>query len=217
MKKLLIGLLTIVLCVTLVGCTKEENEGKWVMNKEEVNVTFSEEVQKILDNVLPSYRSAELKPVALLGRQVVAGTNYMFLCKTEVDGETIYKMIVVYNDLEGYSTITYNNDFDVTKYAGKEISLEAEELVGGWEATIDETSYLEEKVQTTFNEATSKIIGVTYYPITVLATSNNNYAILCFGKMADQNGTVGVYVVTLNADKSEISSIAAVDLKEYNK
>ena len=81
---------------------------------------------------------------------------------------------------------------------------------------------LEDEVRDAFDEATTKIVGVTYYPIKVLATQEKdgtNYGILCYGKMSDQNGTTGVYLLTLyvTGNTKEIVSIASVDLKDYNK
>ena len=50
---------------------------------------------------------------ALLGTQLVSGTNYLMLCKkTDNDGETKYVVITVYADLNGGAEITSEHDCD---------------------------------------------------------------------------------------------------------
>ena len=221
MKKKSFVLLFVLVCLLVVGCKKKDESNTWVINKSEANIMLSDDVKKVFDDASKAYNGKELKLVALLSEQVVAGKNYMFLCKTEDDGVTAYKVAIVYKDLEGKATITQVNDFDITKYADKEISLNAEQVVGGWNVEIPgKPIMLEEKAQEAFDKATEKIVGVTYYPITVLATKEadgTNYAVLCYGKVSDQYGTTGIYVLTINANKGEVSTIAAVDLKDYNK
>ena len=44
------------------------------------------------------------KPIALLGTQIVAGTNYCFLCETTVvvpDAQPSYALVYVFDGLEG--------------------------------------------------------------------------------------------------------------------
>jgi hypothetical protein len=185
---------------------------------------FEEDVQNAFYIASKETKEYALTPVALLGQQVVAGTNYMFLCQAEKDGVKDFKAVIVYVNLEGKPLITNVVDFDVTKYMNKDISLNAETLSGGWQTSIPGKPFvIDEKVQAYYDEAIQKVIGVSYFPIKVLAhqeKDGDTYVILSYGRMADQNATEGVYVLTLfvdENDKPEIKSIAAVDLKEFNK
>ena len=78
-------------------------------------------------------------------------------------------------------------------------------------------------MQTIFDNVVKKIVGVSDYPITVLAhqeKSGTNYAVLCYGRISNQNDTQGVYVLTINVDEhniQEIVSIANINLADYNK
>ena len=59
-------------------------------------------------------------PVAYLGSQVVAGTNYAFLCqgKFDDDAKLSYIMLYVTQDTEGNVEILDIADFDIGEYCG---------------------------------------------------------------------------------------------------
>ena len=86
---------------------------------------------------------------------------------------------------------------------------------------------LDEKTQKIFDEASEKLTGTTYYPLTVLATqvvSGTNYAVIAYGtpstKELVNDSTTGVYILTLYQDlkgTSEIVASSYIDLTEYNK
>ena len=57
-----------------------------------------------LNAALEGLEGCVYKPIALLGTQVVAGTNYCFLCETTVvvpDMQSSYALVYVFNGLEG--------------------------------------------------------------------------------------------------------------------
>lgn len=58
------------------------------------------------------YEGVSLKPIALLGTQVVAGTNYLVLC----EGEGNLYVAQVYEDLDGNAQISEANVFDLLAY-----------------------------------------------------------------------------------------------------
>ena len=232
MKKVIsISLLVIMLCLVLTGCTKptkvdvtasDEPESEWVLTFRENSIMLEDEIEKAFDNANEDYKEMELTRIALLAEQVVAGKNYMFLCKTN----DAYKIAIVYRDLSGKSQITYVNDFDVKKYVNENSELNTEALTGGWETDIPgKPIMLDEDVQSAFDKASEKMVGATYYPIETIAkqekpSDGTNYAVLCYGRLSNQNETTGVFVLTLHvneANESEITSISAVDLKEFNK
>ena len=67
------------------------------------NLDFME-AREMLARALKDCGGAEYKPVALLGTQAVAGTNYCFLCRTSgIAPETGagYALVYVYEDLRG--------------------------------------------------------------------------------------------------------------------
>lgn len=68
---------------------------------DDIAEAFSKAAEKLL--------GVDYEPVAVLSRQVVAGTNYCILCESKVvapDTETEYCFVYLYVDLEGNSEIT---------------------------------------------------------------------------------------------------------------
>lgn len=224
MKNFFLGLLSVVLCLIVTGCvTISISLNPWSLNFDAQEVVFDEDVQKIFDDANKNYDEYNLIPIALLGEQIVAGTNYMYLAATDDDGLLEYKTVVVYKDLSGNVKITNVNDFDVLDYVNKDISIEYVTLSGGWQTILPNTEVpFNANIKPYFDQATEQIIGVTYYPISVLATQEakgTNYAILCYGGVADLDASTGVYILTMNVDpnnNAKIVSIAAIDIKEYN-
>lgn len=200
----------------VVGCGNKVKD--WFIDMTGNKQDLEDNVKEIFDNAKSDY-SGELDYVALLAKQVVAGTNYMFLCKSEDN----YKVVIVYNNLENVSQITHVSDFDPTKYVNEEYELDNEKLVGGWYVEIpDKPMSLSKDIQEYFDKATETMTGATYYPIAVVThqdKSGTNYGILCYGEGSYKGSEAGIFMVTLyvdETDKPEIVSIAAVDLKEFN-
>lgn len=117
MKKIAMILIGALLCTSLVACGKQaqtEDEaaidaaeemlaGGWQANKEDTTV-IPDNVQAAFDKAMEGLVGVSYEPVAYLGSQVVAGTNYALLCKgTTVTAEpkTSYYKVVIYEDLSG--------------------------------------------------------------------------------------------------------------------
>ena len=216
MKKII--LIILIGCLFLTGCNKkgEEMVGSWEDNLNSKQSYINEDALKSYKQATKDYKDKNLEVVALLAEQVVAGTNYMFLCKSDN-----YKIVIIYKNLDGKSTITSVNDFDYTQYVNEEITNKNEILVGGWNTEVPKEGIkLENKVQKAFEKATERIKDITYIPIANLGTqlvAGTNYAILCYGT---SNGSNGIYLLTLYKDLNntdEIVSSAYIDLAEFNK
>ena len=227
--KFIFGILLITMCIFIAGCNKKENAKENEKGNEEKTVLGGWTIDDVKEqsninadalNTFKNVNDKNYKLVALLGEQVVAGTNYMFLVK---DGSS-YKVIVVYNDLDNNSKITSTEAFDITKYVNKDISYKGEKVSGGWNVTIptDEVK-LDSEVQSIFEQATNEMTGISYSPINVLAhqlVSGTNYAVLAYGSLTTAEENNGVYLITLYKDlkgASKIASSAYIDLAEFNK
>lgn len=217
MKKKLLILLSI--CILLTGCIKKENNKKdWVIDITDNKQLLEDNLDEIFTSAKENY-SGNLDYVALLGTQVVSGTNYMFLCQE--NGK--YKIAVVYNNLENVSQITKITDFDPAEYVNERYELSDEELVGSFYTEIPgKPMMLPDNIQESFDKATETLTGLSFYSIASLAHQNKsgtNYAILCYGKGSYEESRTNIYLLTLYVDKTnkpEIVSIAAVDLTKYN-
>ncbi len=95
-----------------VHSTGENISGGWY-EPETPEVTT--DAKAALEKAVNGLVGAEYKPVALLEKQVVAGTNYCMLCKVTsvtIQPASSYKIVEVYADLEGNAKITQVYDFE---------------------------------------------------------------------------------------------------------
>ena len=222
MKKGLL-IIVILMCLIMTGCTnKKENTltGGWeTVLSNRVNDLSEEDIYNF-NNAIKDYSKEKLEVVALLGKQVVAGTNYMFLAKTD----NKYKIVIVYTDLEGISKVSKVSDFDYSKYVNKDLNSKNEMLSGGWytESSNIEYKLEDEKIEKMYESATSELTGVEYKPLLVIGkqiVSGTNYAILCYGKPIVPNATTDIYLMTIYNDlnnNSEILGISHINLADYN-
>ena len=241
MKKIVLITAVIAVLITgllvLTGCEekKEQNNitesiiaGGWKTILTNAKVNMDESVTKIFESAKSDYTALELDPVALLGSQVVAGTNRMFLAKGYQKGEETsakYKIVIVYTDLQNKSSITSVTDFDYSKYTHENIEGNDDILAGGWTVNIPTAgAKLDDEIQVAYDNATSTITGVTYYPITTLGSqvvAGTNYAILCFATPSvgeHERGTINVVTIYKDLNgKSEVISQAYVNLADFNK
>lgn len=211
MKKILVLL---VLCVMLVGCNKKETE--WIKNKN-LESMLDIESKEVFDKALAK-SDFKLEAITLLGTQVVAGTNYMYFALSE---DKDYKIVIVYKDLEGNSTISKVIDFDLNNYAGKRIDKNIETLSGGWNVNENVNTSLDSDVLNIFNKSVEQLMGASYKPIILLGTkedSGTNYAILSLRTLVLENPVSSFVILTINNDKEiTLKTIASIDLAEYNK
>lgn len=222
MKKSLL-IIVILICLIMTGCSnKKENTltGGWkTVLSNRVNDLSEDDIYNF-NNAIKDYSKEKLEVVALLGKQIVAGTNYMFLAKTD----NKYKIVIVYTDLEGISKVSKVSDFDYSKYVDKDLNSNNEMLSGGWytESSNIEYKLEDEKIEKMYESATSGLTGVEYKPLLVIGkqiVSGTNYAILCYGKPIVPNATTDIYLMTIYNDlnnNSEILGISHINLADYN-
>lgn len=71
--------------------------------------TVTKELQELFDQAAEGLTGVSYTPIELLETQLVAGTNYRFLCESRVvvpGAETGKTLVTVYKDLEGNARIT---------------------------------------------------------------------------------------------------------------
>lgn len=244
MKKGLLSILLAVLVVffvTACGTSEQsaedeqskENEstetvtGGWELYNNEANV-LPEDVQTAFDKATETFTGSELKPVAYIASQVVAGTNYMILCEATTTTETpvtSYQMVIVYADLEGNTEIKEIKEFDLTAYTeGDSSEISAEQFTGGWEVAGDiSSSVIPQEAKDAFDQATEKLDGNELEPMALLGTqvvAGTNYAFLCHSTLQTEETINGIQVVTVYEDldgNAEITNICTVDPADYNE
>ena len=103
----------------------DENEeaeplaGGWQTPEQITAAEIPEEAKEAFNKAVEGLTGNELTPMALLGTQVVAGTNYAFLCHSKLataEAAESIQIVIVYEDLEGNATISGMSNVDVSRY-----------------------------------------------------------------------------------------------------
>ena len=188
MKKLLAlilaALLGASLAFCLTSCDDEEKTDNGTSSDEIVGGWSSPDSVKLTDEATNALKKATEKlaggtyePIALLGTQVVAGTNYRLLCTftpaTE-GADASYTIVTVYEDLEGNAEITEILNSDA------KVNVTAEVIDGGWVAP--ETPDVTEEAGKALQAAVSQMVGAQYNPLALMGTqvvAGTNYCLLC--------------------------------------
>ena len=109
---------------------------------------MSDEAQSAFDKAMDGLVGVNYAPLALLGTQLVSGTNYSFLCEAAVvrpDAKPYYAVVTVYENLEGAAEVRNIVALDLGDIAEsgeiRAAGAPEGELLGGW--NIDRDSYLE--------------------------------------------------------------------------
>ncbi len=115
MKKLLVILTMLAMLVSTVlpAVAEAPQMGGWQATED---AAVPEEVALALEKAMEGLMGATWEPVALLGTQVVAGTNYCLLCRiTPVVPDPVghYALVYLYVDLQGNAEILGTTDLDL--------------------------------------------------------------------------------------------------------
>ena len=98
-------------------------DGGFLANDGDMQPDKNTDVKTAFEKATQTLTGAELEPVAYLGSQVVAGSNYLVLCKqtaTVPGAEPEYAMVTVYSDLDGNAEITEISEVRFGEYDNTE-------------------------------------------------------------------------------------------------
>lgn len=147
MKKLFAVILAVLMLLALGACgeKKEAAVGGWSAAE---GAALTEEARAAFEKATEGMVGVDYVPVALLGTQLVAGTNYAVLCEARAvvpDAQPYYAIVFVYRDLQGGAELLKIVDLDLGAIAesGKVEPAEPvqELLSGGW--SVDRESSVE--------------------------------------------------------------------------
>lgn len=244
MKKILLIALSLILVLGIVGCNKKEEEpvptdpipqeeelaGGWQINSENSLTSMPQEAATAWDAAMEGFAGAGYEPVALIGTQLVAGTNYMFLAReTLVTEKPVVKLaaVVVYADLEGNATVNSVKELDLGALTSKENSGTDPEagLAGGWTVfeDMDKMADVSSEDADTFNKALEGLTGVGYTPVTVLGTqvvAGENLAYLAKGTMVTAEPVTNAYVISVYKDLeggASVNNICVLNLADLTE
>ena len=98
----------------------EPAPGGWIIAEDYTKEELPEEVQDAFEKAAAELDGNDLDPMAYLGSQVVAGTNYALLCHSTLVTEnpvSSIQVVTVYKDLDGNCSITNICTLDPASFA----------------------------------------------------------------------------------------------------
>ena len=113
MKKLTAVLCAFLMMLSIAAAEDGPVTGGWTPA---ADPAVTDEIRAILEEGLEGLTGVGYVPVAYLGSQVVAGTNYAVLCQATVvypGAEPTFVIIYLYRNLEGKVSILNIADFDI--------------------------------------------------------------------------------------------------------
>ncbi len=194
--------------------------GGWTVNKN-VSTTLTKKQQKAFNKIVKNLDGVSYNPVAVIGSQVVAGTNCAFLCQKTVvvPGATpSWVVMTAYEDLKGNVKLKGVKTIDIAKVKtySKKSTIAAS---GAWQDMAPKKSGVAKKDKNVFNKALKTYKGKEKLkPIALLGTqvvAGTNYRFLC--SSSDDNGDY-LYVVTVYKNLKgtcKITSCKLFNLKKY--
>ncbi len=172
MKKLFALVLAMLMLLALTACGQKEAPaavGGWTLTED---ASLTKEAQGAFDKAMEGLVGVNYAPLALLGTQLVSGTNYCFLCEATVvypNAQPYYAIVTVYQDLQGKAEVKNIVALDLGKIEEtgtiEDSQPEGGQLLGGWAVDRDSTLEVPD--------------GVMHLASQVVA--GTNHAVLCKG------------------------------------
>ena len=172
------------------------------------------DLENVFDEAVGQLDGYFYDPVMLLGTQMVSGTNYAFLCKSNIEannGVGEYIITYVYVDLNGKAEFLGDEQIDLPGAAG-------ENVTGGWSYAIDPA--ITPDIEKIMETATETLTGATYEPVAYIGSqvvAGYNHAILCKSSpsVEELDGETTYVLVYIYADLDggcEITSTVDINL-----
>lgn len=222
-NKLAVMMVVLLLLVTVMTSVPAfaATSGGWNVSKARYSFLTSGQ-EKIFKKAVKGMTGVTYKPTALLAKQVVNGTNYVFLCQ----GTTVTKKPV-----KSWYILSANKNLKnkVSLLSVKKIKISSVKVKknprkgnidGGLGITVfkNKPEALSKSVLKVFSKGTKKYVGYELRPIALLGTqvvAGMNYRILCYG-----TGQAGkdLFVVDIYKNvngKCSISSCSPLNLEKY--
>ena len=169
--------------------------GGWNIISGDMGITANPDAKAALEKAADHMVGTSYEPIALLGTQIVAGTNYCILCRTTAetpDAMQEISLVYVYQDLQDNAEITGSSN------------IIGEMLEGGFAANDgDTTPEKNTDVKSAYEKAFAQFTGANYEPIAYLGSqivAGTNYLLLCRSTAVTPNAVPAITLVTIYAD-----------------
>ena len=142
---------------------KDNPLGGWEVNNGKLSLEENAEAKAAFEKATEGLTGFEYEPIALLGTQIVSGTNYSILARGKAvvpDAEPSYEIITIYEDLEGNAEILGEKAL----VGGK-----GEGAVGAFTANDGEYDFSKNaEVKAIFDKAFDGLVGASYEAVAYL-------------------------------------------------
>ena len=188
--------------------------GEWTYNGVAAS-SISDDEQAIFDQAAGS---SGLEPIAVLATQVVAGTNYAFLCDSGYD----WHVIAIGVDTDGNASMINDAAIDITNVMTTDAGQADSYTAGSWEVPDAPSATLKpQDAAQAFDTAMAGYTGVGITPLATLATQlvdGTNYLIVGIGAPVTDGAPNQVYATVVNAAPDGTASfvdVSLLDLAQY--
>lgn len=155
---------------------KVNSLGGWEANNGKLSLEENAEAKAAFEKATEGLTGYEYEPIALLGTQVVSGTNYSILARGKVvipDAEPSYEIITIYEDLEGNAIILGEKAL---------VGGEGKKAVGAFTANDGEYDFSKNaEVKAIFDKAFDGLVGASYEAVAYVGSqvvAGTNYLAL---------------------------------------
>ena len=226
----------LVLCMTACGGSDTSTGGSavgetgaWTINSQKLKTKLPKDVKEAFDKAMEGFTGSTLESVAYVGSHVVAGANYMILCRATTTTETpevTYQMVIIYADLDGNAELTSMKEFDITEYVEGEGTKEQEMLAGGWTVPEDAAGSAIPKDAKAVYDKMMETVTWEWGEVDLLAflgdqvVAGTNYSFLCKGTLTEDESAQRIFVLTIYEDPEgnvQILNENVLDLAEFNE
>lgn len=182
--------------------------GGWTVSTD-IEYKIPADAQAAFDKAMEGFAGVGYTPLALLGTQVVAGTNYLYLCTgTMVTAQPVTDLYVVkvYQDLEGNAEVLGAGKIELdlieTLRANATQNPEDAPMAGGWQANAefdDAYSKLDDMAKVAADSVAVQAPGGEKYDVVALLSTQVvagvNYAFLQKSQATDESGAPKEFAV----------------------
>ena len=186
--------------------------GGWDGNIDNIDIEKNAEAKAALEKATASLTGMSFEGIYLLGKQIVSGTNYCFLCKgtaTVPDAIPGYYLVYVYADLNSNASVLKIDPLLEVPEAG---------LSGGWAVNTGDVAFDKNAdVKAAYEKALASMVmaGGEMEPVAYLGSkvvAGLNYLLLCRVKAVVEDPSTELVLVTVYADLEGNATITTQDV-----
>lgn len=206
--------LAIVMLFSLAACGAKEPEITGDKGDVVGGYTINTIAGELPEAAAAAFEAAETEytPLALIGQQLVAGTNYFILVND--NGEL--KVVKIYSSLEGKVELIDTFDFDLSKYYSQELNVAKVGHEDGAAIAPSDVgaglTAMPQALATATSAAFADFDTLSLTPLAQVATqvvAGTNYALVCQGKTSEDDQGY-IYMVILYSGVDGTNSVVGV-------